>query len=119
MITNKNQKNNDIDFEKVSLAIITYAGTAKSLVITAISIAKAGDYQTALKMVAEANENLTKASGIHMDIIAKESQGLQLPFSLLFMHAEMQLLTTEMMIEISKEFINLYQYLKISENINN
>lgn len=106
------KKNIGLDFEKISFAIIAYAGTAKSLAMQAITIAKDGQYQVALKMIAEANDNIAKATHCHIDVITKEGQGYQLPFSVLFMHAEDQLVTTQMMIEISTSFINLYESLK-------
>lgn len=113
----KEKKTNiSIDFEKISFAIIAYAGTAKSLCISAIAIAKDGQYKTALKMIDEANDNITKALQVHMNVISKEGQGFQLPFSALFMHSEDQLLTTQMMIEISKEFIYLYEFIQKNNN---
>ena len=102
-------KSINIDFEKISLEIISYAGTAKSLAMQAITIAKKGQFKKALKMIDEANYNINKALQSHIDVIVEESKGYQLPFSILFMHSEDQLLTTQMMIEISKEFINLYK----------
>lgn len=110
------KKNISFDFEKNSFAIITYAGKAKSLAMEAISIAKKGQYKMSLQMIDEANQSIVKALQVHMMIIAKEGQGYQLPFSVLFMHAEDQLMTTQMIIEISKEFINLYEFMQFKNN---
>ncbi len=116
MSVKSQQKNINIDFESNSFAIITYAGKAKSLAMQAISIAKKGQYKKSLQMIDEANENISKALQMHMVIIAKEGQGYQLPFSLLFMHAEDQLNSSQMIIEISKEFINLYEFIEFKNN---
>lgn len=53
-------------------------------------------------MIDEANDNITKALQSHMSVIVEEGKGYQLFFSVLFMHSEDHLLTTQMMIEISK-----------------
>ncbi|WP_425381388.1 PTS lactose/cellobiose transporter subunit IIA [Spiroplasma endosymbiont of Polydrusus pterygomalis] len=59
-----------------------------------------------------------KAKSLAMQAIsiAKEGQGYQLPFSVLFMHAEDQLNSSQMIIEISKEFINLYKFIEFKNN---
>lgn len=111
-----NTKDDVIDFEKNSFVIITYAGKAKSLAMAAITIAKKGQYKKSLQMIEEANKNITKALQIHMAIIVKEAQGHQLPFSMLFMHAEDQLNSSQMIIDISKEFINLYQFIDLKND---
>ncbi|WP_338961857.1 PTS lactose/cellobiose transporter subunit IIA [Spiroplasma endosymbiont of Lasioglossum villosulum] len=111
MSIKEKEKSSNIDFEKISLEIISSAGKAKFLAIEAITLAKEAQFETALKMIDEANDNITKALQSHMSVIVEEGKGYQLPFSVLFMHSEDHLLTTQMMIEISKEFINLYQFI--------
>lgn len=44
-----------------------------------------------------------------MEVIQQEAQGVQHNFSVLFMHAEDQILTSQMMVEIANEFIDLYE----------
>ncbi|CGF63219.1 PTS system transporter subunit IIA [Streptococcus pneumoniae] len=46
---------------------------------------------------------------IHSNLIQKEATGEKIGFSLLFMHAEDQMASTEIIQLLSKEFIDLYQ----------
>ena len=45
----------------------------------------------------------------HASLIQKEAEGEQTAFSLLLMHAEDQLMTTETLKIITEEFIDIYQ----------
>lgn len=98
-----------INYESISMNIISNAGNAKSLAFEAIQFAKNGDWQNAEKNIEEANQAIALANQAHFEVIAEEGKGKILNFSVLFLHAEDQLMTTQMVIEISKEIIELYQ----------
>ena len=99
----------DLNWEDISFRMITEAGSAKSSAMEALYAAKEGDYEEATKKMAQANKEIGDASHIHMDVITKEAQGEQLDFKVLFMHAEDQLLSTQTLILLVGEMIDMYK----------
>ena len=96
----------------MSFGIITEAGTAKSSAMKGIYAAKEGDFEEADKFISDANKQIDAASHIHMDVITEEAKGSQLDFKVLFMHAEDQLLSTQTLILLAKEIVDLYKKIK-------
>lgn len=110
-------KSKEINWEEVSMSIITYAGTAKTKAMLAITEAKKNDFASAQKLLTEANKNIDIASHQHMDVITQEARGTQHLFKVLFIHAEDQLLTTQTLILMAKELIELYRRIQDIDNI--
>lgn len=102
----------NINWELVSMEIIANVGYAKSNAIMAIDLAKKSKFNEASKLIEEANEKMVIAERQHMDIIVAEAQGVQHPFKVLFIHAEDQMLTTQVLIKLSEEFIEIYKIIK-------
>ncbi|HET1186780.1 TPA: PTS lactose/cellobiose transporter subunit IIA [Streptococcus pneumoniae] len=90
------------EMEYICFQLIANSGAAKSSFIEAIQLAKAGNLK-------EAKDSLVEAHKIHSNLIQKEATGEKIGFSLLFMHAEDQMASTEIIQLLSKEFIDLYQ----------
>lgn len=108
-------ENKDLDWEKISFGIITNAGMAKSEAMEAIFAAKEKDFTTAKEKMKTANETIAKASHLHFEVIQKEAQGEQLPFKVLFLHAEDQLLSTQTLILLAQEIIDLHHKINYLE----
>ncbi len=99
----------DLNFEQVSFTIIAHAGEAKGKAMAAIKCAKEGNYKKAQELIVESEKSLAIASHTHMDIISAEAAGEKITIPVLFMHAEDQLLTTETVILLSKEIIEIHE----------
>ncbi|HGK2837218.1 TPA: PTS lactose/cellobiose transporter subunit IIA [Streptococcus pneumoniae] len=99
------------EMEYICFQLIANSGAAKSSFIEAIQLAKAGNLKEAKIKVEEeeAEDSLVEAHKIHSNLIQKEATGEKIGFSLLFMHAEDQMASTEIIQLLSKEFIDLYQ----------
>ncbi len=98
--------------QSVAFQIIAEVGTAKSMYMEAIRIAKEEkDFDAARKMIDEGQEMATSAHSHHFEIVQKEAGGEQLPFSIMLMHAEDQLLTTEVIKMMAIEVIDLHEQL--------
>lgn len=97
------------EMEYICFQLIANSGAAKSSFIEAIQLAKAGNLKEAKIKVEEAEDSLVEAHKIHSNLIQKEATGEKIGFSLLFMHAEDQMASTEIIQLLSKEFIELYQ----------
>ena len=102
----------EINYESISLEMITHAGEAKSLSFEAIDLANEGKFAEARKKIEDAEVAFNEAHKTHFIAVQKEAEGTQLTFSLLLVHAEDQLMTTQMMIEMAKKFIDVYEKIK-------
>lgn len=103
---------NKYTYEKlaeVSFNIITYSGEAKSNAMLAIYAAKANNIEEAKQKLEQANKDIIKASEQHVELIQQEAQGNKIDVPLLLLHAEDQLLTTQTLILMAEEFVNLYE----------
>ncbi|MGL4953109.1 MAG: PTS lactose/cellobiose transporter subunit IIA [Culicoidibacterales bacterium] len=95
--------------ELASFQIIAAVGGARSSVMEALKDGREGNFEAAAEKLEEANQYLAEAHKGHTGLIQKEAQGEQLPFSLLFMHAEDQLMTTITLRDIALEMIEMYK----------
>lgn len=93
--------------QQVAFQIIAQVGTAKSMYINALKLAKEEKFEEARKMVEEANVIYAEGHKLHFDIIQIEAKGEDVPFSLIFMHAEDQMLNTETIKLLVEEVIQL------------
>ena len=98
--------------EMIAFQIISNVGTAKSLVMEALQAAKSGEYEEAEKMLKESDHYFVEGHKVHASLIQKEAAGEPVEFSMLFMHAEDQLMSTETIALLVREMIEIYQKLK-------
>lgn len=97
------------EMEWICFQIISNSGGAKSSYIEAMHLAKAGNYRESAEKIEEAEQYFVEAHKIHTQLIQNEAAGEKTQFSLLFMHAEDQMASTEMAKLIAEEFIDLYK----------
>lgn len=105
------ERNKDLEMmQEVAFKIIATIGEAKTKYILALkAIKKERDFESANKLIEEAKELANKAHTYHFELIQQEAKGNQLPFSLMLMHAEDQLLTTETIKVLVEELIDIYK----------
>lgn len=95
--------------ERVCFEIISNAGTAKSLVMEAFYAAKEKEYESADLKLKEANSYYVKAHKTHASLVQKEAEGDHVKLSLLLVHAESQLMSTETICQLVVEMIGMYK----------
>ena len=96
------------EMEFICFQLIANSGAAKSSFVEAIQFAKKGKLKEAKEKVEEAESAFVEAHKIHSELIQKEAGGEKTPFSLLFMHAEDQMASTEIVQLLAQELIELY-----------
>ncbi|MCE4049617.1 MULTISPECIES: PTS lactose/cellobiose transporter subunit IIA [Bacillaceae] len=101
--------------ELTGFTIISNVGMAKSLVMEALYAAKKGEYELAEQKLKESQNFFLISHKTHSALIQREANGESLPFSLLFMHAEDQLMSAETTYELVKEMIDMYKRLDVIE----
>ena len=94
--------------ELISFQIISAVGTARSMYVEAIHEAKRGNIQAAKQLIEDGVKVFVDGHHAHASLIQKEAAGEKSEFSLLLMHAEDQLMTTETLKIVAEEFIELY-----------
>lgn len=96
------------EMEFICFQLIANSGAAKSSFVEAIQFAKKGKLKEAKEKVEEAESAFVEAHKIHSELIQKEAGGEKTEFSLLFMHAEDQMASTEIVQLLAQELIELY-----------
>lgn len=102
--------------ELISFEIISAVGTARSMYIEAIQLAKEGKIEQAKACMEEGEQIFVQGHHAHASLIQKEANGESVDFRLLLMHAEDQLMSAEAFKIIAAEFIDLYQHIHPSES---
>ncbi|WP_314350721.1 PTS lactose/cellobiose transporter subunit IIA [Mammaliicoccus vitulinus] len=96
-------------YEQIAFQIITHVGMAKSTHMQAIKEAKDGNFKESEDLIVEGNQFLVDGHKVHKDLIQAEASGEAIPLNLLLMHAEDQLISTEVIKEMAKELIYVHQ----------
>ena len=78
------------EFELICMQMITNSGSAE-------------------RLMNEGDEFFSEAHGVHGNLLAQEASGDKVEFSLILMHAEDQMASTEMAKVLAREIIELYQ----------
>lgn len=97
------------DMELVSFQIIAAVGTARSMYIEAIQLAKKGDFDGAQQLIEEGSKVFLEGHRAHASLIQKEASGERITISLILMHAEDQLMNAETTKLMAEEIIELYK----------
>lgn len=95
--------------DMIGFSIISNVGTAKSLVMEALYAAKEGNYDLAEEKLKESRQYFVEGHKVHSSLIQKEASGDKVELTLLFMHAEDQLMSAETISELVKEMIEMYK----------
>ena len=102
----------DNDYYEVSFQIISNVGMAKSLAMEALYAAKEGKFELAEGKLTESKQFFIEGHKTHASLIQKEASGEKLEISLIFMHAEDQLMNADTITLLVTEMIELYKRLK-------
>lgn len=97
------------EMQMVAFQIIASVGGAKSVYLEAVEIAKTGDFEAAQAKLAEGDTMFNEAHHFHFDLVQKEAKGEELPFSLMLMHAEDQMLSCETIKILAVQLIDIYK----------
>ncbi|WP_416325974.1 PTS lactose/cellobiose transporter subunit IIA [[Eubacterium] hominis] len=96
------------ELQQAAFEMIAVIGQAKGYFFQAVDAARKGKLQEAKQMMQQGNQILNEAHKHHFSFIQQEASGISLPYSILFMHAEDQLLTTAMMKEMCEQLMEVY-----------
>ena len=98
-----------MDMETITMQLIVNSGDARSRAMEAIGSAKTGNILEARKLLEEAGVFLAKAHEFQTDIIQEEADGNIKNVSVLMTHAQDHLMNAITVIDMAREFIDLYE----------
>lgn len=98
--------------ELMIFKIISAVGTARSMYIEAIQLAKTGDFEGAENLISEGEKTFVEGHHAHVELIQKEATGEKTDVSLILIHAEDQLMSAEGFKIIAEELIDVYKNMK-------
>src|SRR5699024_8102269 len=98
-----------MNIEEISFKIILHGGNARTLAMEAISHAKKDEYKDAKQKLEAANEEVNQAHQYQTDLIQGETRGEKTEIRLLLVHAQDHLMNAMTVIDLVKEFVELYE----------
>ena len=96
-------------FEMTCFSIVAQVGSARSCYLEAIACAENGDFEAARKLIDEGNVVFNAGHDAHMKLLQQEASGEELPFRIILLHAEDQLMSAEGFRILAERFITVYQ----------
>lgn len=98
-----------MDNETLIMQLIVNSGNAKSQAMEAIYSAKRGDFSKAKEALNKADSFLTDAHQYQTNIIQEEAEGNIKNITILMAHAQDHLMNAITIIEMAREFVDLYE----------
>lgn len=95
--------------ELIAFNIISNVGGAKSKVMESMAASREGKFGEAEQLIKEADELLRIGEKEHFSVITNEAKEGKSQLTLLFIHAEDQLMTTVVLRDIANEFLAMNQ----------
>lgn len=91
--------------------IVSFSGDAKAMAMDAIKLAKDKKIEEAREKIKDARETIAHAHHRQTDLISAETNGQELPFSVLLIHGQDHLMTSMSVIDLAEEFVDVYEKL--------
>lgn len=95
----------------IGFEIVSYAGEARSQLIEALNLAKAGKYKEAEELVDQAGETLNEAHKTQTQMLQQEASGDYADIGFIMIHGQDHLMTAMLLKDLVKYFIDLYKEL--------
>lgn len=111
MVVSPEDKATLAKLEELDFQIISTVGTARGMFFEAIQLAKAGKIDEARAKIEQGNEIFNEGHNAHRNIFALQDEENALPFDLLLVHAEDQMMSAETFKMVALELIDLYEKL--------
>lgn len=106
------EKTAETTLEELELAcfqIVALVGNARSCYLEGIDLAEAGDLEGARAKLDEGDGSFHEGHDAHLSLLTREANGEQLPFRIILLHAEDQLMSAEAFRIIAERFIKVYE----------
>jgi PTS system cellobiose-specific IIA component len=104
-----------MNFEEQTMRLIVNAGNAKSSAMNAIAQAKQGNWEGMRAALAESDAAMVEAHKEQTDILQRSLDNPHQGVGMLMVHAQDHLMTTIIVMDLAREFCELYETLQKQE----
>lgn len=101
---------NEQTMEQIAFTMILYSGNARSTIREAIEVYKDGTFEDFDQLLSSARAQLQEAHQVHFSQVQKEASGEPTTLSLLLLHAEDHLMSTQTMLDLTTGLIELMEH---------
>lgn len=102
-----------MDQENLAMMLIVHAGNAKSLAMQAIACAKKGDLEQAKENLKSSDEAMTNAHKEQTTVLQSSFESEEPTYtSLIMTHAQDHVMNAITIMDMAKEFVELYEIIK-------
>lgn len=102
---------NKEELASISMNVILHAGNARDYVFQSVNRASNGNFDGANELMEKANDEIATAHKAQTNTLQKEAEGVDIPYSPLFGHAQDTLMTVKSEMNIMREIIKIYKKL--------
>lgn len=110
------EETEELTLEQMAFMMILHSGNARSTIQEAIQTYKNGSYEAFEAQLATAREQLKEAHQTHFGQIQKEANGEKTDMSLLLLHAEDHLMSTQTMLDLTASLIEMMEQKIVNPN---
>ncbi|WP_214805347.1 MULTISPECIES: PTS lactose/cellobiose transporter subunit IIA [unclassified Exiguobacterium] len=103
-------KTNEQTMEQVAFMMILHSGNARSTIREAIEVYKEESFEAFERLLTDAREQLKEAHQIHFGQVQKEASGEPTTLSLLLLHAEDHLMSTQTMLDLTSGLVEMMEH---------
>lgn len=97
----------------IAMNVILHAGNARDYVFKSIHKSAEGHEKEAEELLDKANEEIKIAHKTQTETIQKEAEGIEIPYSTLFSHAQDTLMTVKTEINLIQEINKIHKRLEV------
>ncbi|MFX4306833.1 PTS lactose/cellobiose transporter subunit IIA [Exiguobacterium sp. A1_3_1] len=101
---------NEQTMEQIAFTMILHSGNARSTIREAIEVYKDGTFEDFDQLLSSARAQLQEAHQVHFSQVQKEASGEPTTLSLLLLHAEDHLMSTQTMLDLTTGLIELMEH---------
>lgn len=107
---------NEDELNKVSMQIILHAGDARNQITEAMNRISDQEFDAAQQLLDDAQDNLRKAHESQTTTIQDAASGVEVPYSVLFSHAQDTLMTIMSELNITKQLLKMFRKVSFKED---
>jgi cellobiose PTS system EIIA component len=101
-----------VDTEAIAMHLILHGGNARSEAHQAFNSAKEGDLAAAAEALGRARLELRQAHKTQVELIQREASGEGVPPTLLLVHAQDHVMTSQVTVELVEHMIEIIQEMR-------
>jgi PTS system cellobiose-specific IIA component len=104
------------DLETIIMELLVNAGSARSAALTALQLARKGDFAAAEQAMAESHEFVKHAHKIQTQLIGLDEGSGKLPVNLITVHSQDHLMNAMVIQDLATDMIELYRRCRSRNN---